>query len=92
MLTNFVKLQIVLSRRKYSQLEIKMMLPDLIFEHVRTKAELDKLEIIHQLLILTDILHNIILVLVDLQIVDNMVQILQFIHSVCVQFLPVESA
>lgn len=90
-LTDLIKLQIILRRRKHSHFQIKMMFLNFLLKHIVMKTKLDKFEIIHKLLILTNILDNIILVLINLQKINNLIQFLQLVNITGISFLTIQS-
>lgn len=90
-LTDLIKLQIIFRRRKHSHFQIKMMFLNFLLKHIVMKTKLDKFEIIHKLLILTNILDNIILVLINLQKINNLIQFLQLINITSISFLTIQS-
>ena len=88
-LTDFIQLKIILSRCKDSQFQVKMVLFYLLLQDMVAETKLNNFEIIHKLLVLGNILHNIVLVLIYLQVVDNIIELLQFIDIPGVELLPV---
>lgn len=90
-LTDLIKLQIIFRRCKHSHFQIKMMFLNFLLKHIVMKTKLDKFEIIHKLLILTNILDNIILVLINLQKINNLIQFLQLINITSISFLTIQS-
>lgn len=91
-LANFIQLKVILSGCKDSQFQVKMMLFYLVLQDMVAETKLNKFEIIHELLVLGNILHNVVLVLIYLQVVDNIIELLQFIDIAGVELLAVQSS
>ena len=54
------------------------------------KTKLEQLQLIHQRFMSLNILHYIIVILPNLQILDNLVQFCQLPHIRSIQFLPIQ--
>lgn len=91
-LADFIQLKVIFSRCKDSQFQVKMMLFYLVLQDMVAETKLNKFEIIHELLVLGNILHNVVLVLIYLQVVDNIIELLQFIDIAGVELLAVQSS